>query len=123
MDPNSLSAFLACRLIALDKCPGVRPIGICECGRILSKAILFVTKMSRKLLVCFLINTYREATELFVNDKTLYSEEGTTQGDPLAMPMYALAIVPLIEHLNIASNLKQVWYADDANACGSLSSL
>ena len=27
MDPIGLSAFLACQLIALAKCPGVRPIG------------------------------------------------------------------------------------------------
>ena len=45
VDPKGLSAFLACRLIALDKCSGVRPIGICECARrIISKAILIVTK-------------------------------------------------------------------------------
>ena len=46
VDPNGLSAFLACRLIALDKCPGVRPIGICETvRRITAKAILSVTKL------------------------------------------------------------------------------
>ena len=45
VDPEGLSALLACRLIALDKCPGVRPIGICETARrIISKAVLHVTK-------------------------------------------------------------------------------
>ena len=28
VDPRGLSAFVACRLIALDKCPGAWPIGI-----------------------------------------------------------------------------------------------
>ena len=41
--PAFLSAFTACRLIALDKQPGVRPIGIGEVARrIISKAILSV---------------------------------------------------------------------------------
>ena len=53
-------------------------------------------------MATILINIYREAMELFVNDVTLYSEEGTTQGDPLAMPMYALAIITLIKNLNAA---------------------
>ena len=41
IDPKSLSAFVACRLVALDKRPGVRPIGIGETARrIIGKAIL-----------------------------------------------------------------------------------
>jgi hypothetical protein len=39
-----LDALTACRLVALDKCPGVRPIGIGEVARrIIGKAILTVT--------------------------------------------------------------------------------
>ena len=41
--PEGLSAFTACRLIALDKFPLVRPIGVSEVARrILGKAILTV---------------------------------------------------------------------------------
>ena len=40
-----LLSWFACRLIALDKNPGVRPIGVCETRRrIVSKAILNVVK-------------------------------------------------------------------------------
>ena len=49
----------------------------------------------------------------------LLSQEGTTQGDPLAMPMYALATIPLIRKLkNLVSDVNQVWYADDASGAG-----
>jgi hypothetical protein len=43
VDPSSLTSFVASRLIALDKCPGVRPIGLGEVGRrIIGKAIATV---------------------------------------------------------------------------------
>ena len=43
VNPEGLKAFVACRLIPLDKCPGVRPIGVGEVPRrIISKAILRV---------------------------------------------------------------------------------
>ena len=45
VDHSILALSLACRLIALDKNPGVRPIGVCEVPRrIISKAILHVIK-------------------------------------------------------------------------------
>ena len=45
MDWNWIQALLANRLIALDKCPGVHPIGIGETlRRILSKVICFITR-------------------------------------------------------------------------------
>ena len=68
-----------------------------------------------------IINTYRNAARLFVGGETILSQEGTTQGDPLAMAMYALALVPLITQLS--SVAKQVWYADDAAAVGQLADL
>ena len=180
MDPNDLSALVACRLIALNKCPGVRPIGIGEVvRRILGKVILAsigkeiqdaagalqvcagqqagceaavhaVRKLSndpdteaillvdasnafnllnRKVallnilrkcpsLAKVLINTYRHNPQLFVDGEVLLSQEGTTQGDALAMAMYAIGILPLIHRLD--QQVKQVWYADDTSAGGSL---
>ena len=183
VDPASLSAFVSCRLIALDKSPGVRPIGVGETvRRIIAKAVLSVLKedirgaagssqlCAGQLSGCeaavhsvqtlfgspdaevamlvdatnafnslnrqatlrniqhlcpsfstILINTYRVDVALYIEGSTLLSEEGTTQGDPLAMPMYALGVLPLIDC--ISSDLMQVWYADYATACGSLSEL
>ena len=69
-----------------------------------------------------LINTYREDSKLYIDSNYLLSQEGTTQGDPLAMPMYALGAVPLIQKsANI--DVSQMWYADDTSAGGSLQSL
>ena len=180
VDPNDLSALVACRLIALNKCPGVRPIGIGEVvRRILGKVILATigkeiqdaagalqlcagqqtgceaavhamrelsndpdteaillvdasnafNLLNRKVallnilrkcpsLAKVLVNTYRHNPQLFVDGEVLLSQEGTTQGDPLAMAMYAIGIIPLIHRLD--QQIKQVWYADDASAGGSL---
>ena len=170
-------------LLALDKNPGVRPIGIGDTAwRITAKAVLSIVKpdiqeasgclqmcggqisgieaavhavrtafdsdeneaailidatnafnsLNRQValhnirrlcppLATILINTYRAPTELFVDGDTLLSQEGTTQGDPLAMPMYALATIPLIKKLK--GNSKQIWYADDAAAIGRITDL
>ena len=68
-----------------------------------------------------LINTYRSPAALFVDGDVLYSNEGTTQGDPLAMPFYALATLPWIHKLS--KSVVQAWYADDPCACGELHGL
>ena len=69
-----------------------------------------------------LINTYRHPACLFgVDGDTVYSEERTTQGDPLAMPFYALATVSLIK--KVVAPVTQIRYADDAAACGKIFAL
>ena len=178
-------ARLSCRLVALDKNPGVRPIGICEVvRRIVAKAILSVTNgdiqdAAGSLQLCAgqksgteaavhamnmvfkdedceavllvdasnafnslncqvalrniqvlcpsmattLINTYRRDAEMYVDGSIIYSQEGTTQGDPLAMPMYVIALLPLIEGVNPEQSVTQTWYADDATAAGKIRKL
>ena len=161
VDPATIAPFMASRIIALGKSPGVRPIGIGDTARrIIAKAILnfirrdiqdaagsiqlcagqisgieaavhavrtlFYREEAEALLLVdasnasnslnrqtalhniqrlspslatALINTYRAPLELYVDGDVLLSREGTTQGDPLAMPMYALATIPLIRNL------------------------
>ena len=183
VDPKAVYPLLANRLIALDKCPGVRSIGIGDIARrIIAKVALTVVKdyildAAGGLQMCagqiagceaaahsvwesfqesgteaallidatnafnslnrmtalhnvrhlcpsfstILINTYRAHSDLYIDGEVLYSQEGTTQGDPLAMPFYALATVPLLSKLSDAVN--QTWYADDAAATGKVSGL
>ena len=181
--PTSIAPLLACRLIALDKHPGVRPIGIGDTARrIIAKAVLTIVgpdiqdasgcqqlcgrqisgieaavhaarsafeseECQAALLVdatnafnalnrqtalhnirrlcppvaTILINSYRAPTELFVDGDIILSQEGTTQGDPLAMAMYGLATIPLITRLD--GLCKQVWYTDDSAAFGTIEQL
>ena len=53
-----------------------------------------------------LTNIYREDGNLYIQRQVLKSKEGVMQGDPLAMAMYALGILPLIRKLKAN---KQVW--------------
>ena len=185
VDPKGLEAFVACKLIALDKCPGVRPIGIGETlRRIVGKAVsitlkadiqeavgpvqlsagyeggcevavhamheLFsmahcdaviqvdatnafnslnrqvalrnVVNLCPSLVKILLINSYRVDVNLFIDGETILSQEGTIQGDPLAMAMYAISSIPLINQLS-SDGVKQAWYADNASVAGNIHAL
>ena len=181
---DNISALMACRLLALDKCPGVRPIGIGEVlRRILGKVMALATGMDVEKLcgtdqLCsglkagiegavhtmrelfeenagsgwglllvdaknafnavnreaalwnarvqwprasrFLFNTYRGYSILVVQGTSeyIFSKEGVTQGDPLSMLLYAVAVLPLIQALEDREKWIQNWYADDS-ACAA----
>ena len=178
-------AYAACRLISLDKNPGVRPIGVGEVlRRIVGKAILSVIKpeivssagnlqlcagqasgceaavhaigdifdeqstdalllvdadnafncLNRKVLLhniryqcppmaIYISNCYSTPSRLFVlGGVEILSSEGTTEGDLLSMPVYAIGITPLLEVIKPSTSgdhgVKHAAFADDlGGAC------
>ena len=185
LNPETLDAYVNCRLIPLDKCPGLRPIGIGETfRRIIGKAISWslkkdIQETAGPLQVCtglrsgseaavhfireqfeketaeacilvdasnafnavnrqvmlhniqrqlpefapIAINMYRSACRLFVCGTEIRSEEGTTQGDNLAMSLFAMATLPILQSMEKLNTVAQVWLADDATSVGKLPEL
>ena len=85
------------------------------------KVALLNIQHSCPSLATVLINTYRQDPEFYIEGETILSMEGMTQGDPLAMAMFALAMVPLVD--KASGGARQVWYADDASAGGKMEEL
>ena len=185
--PCLVEAFVACRLLPIDKNPGVRPIGVGEVlrriigkmlGRLAADEIkeaagplqtcaghgagaeaaihamrqlfqqddnegvllidatnafnclnrmvaLHNIQITCPMIATYLVNSYRSSSKLFVSGgETILSQEGTTQGDPLAMPWYSLSTTLMIYTLCEAlPSVKQVWLADDASAAGKIEEL
>ena len=182
--PSLLEGYTSCKLIPLDKSPGIRPIGVGEVlRRIVGKTVAGFLKEEIKeaagpLQVCaghsagsesaihamsqvfaeegtdgillidasnafnqmnravalhniqitckemslYIINTYRSPSRLFIcGGGEILSQEGTTQGDPLAMPWYSVNTSIMIQSLRISTpGDKQVWLADDSAGGGQI---
>ena len=185
---SPLEALIACRLIPLDKSPGVRPIGVGEVlRRIIGKSLMYVVtsdvcsaagslqlcagqpagseaaihavhkifeeddcdavilvdaanafnSINRKAMLhninilCpamskFANNCYRCPARLIIHGGgEIKSMEGTTQGDPIAMAMYAIGLTPMMDYLvsQHKQHVKSVAFADDLNGAGRLKNL
>ena len=100
--------------------------GFNEIGRI---ACLFTTRYRWAQGARFAFNCYRHQSQLFVRNPgreciILASKEGVTQGDPLSMVLYGLALTPLAESLLAGEpRLMQAWYADDCALYGPVSAI
>ena len=68
-------------------------------------------------IAIFTSNCYQQKIRLFiVGGKELLSLEGTTQGDPIAMAVYGINLLPLMSSLKsscVSSNMKHVAFADN----------
>ena len=184
----SYRALLSNRLIAIDKCPGTRPVGCGEIWRrLLAKCVLAVSvdeatlkcgsdqlaggleagiegaihalremwdtmaggvdgwgvllvdarnafnEINRKVMLWvarhywpggarFSFNCYRHWAQLVLRGtgEHVLSKEGVTQGDPLAMVLYGIGLLPLVHSLRHfqSSRCRQSWYADDSGFAG-----
>jgi hypothetical protein len=81
-------------------------------------------------LAIYVKNCYTNTSRLFIiGGHEITSSEGTTQGDPIAMAIYAIAIIPLMLMILEVTNLlpdkrtKMVAFADDFSAGGSIDNL
>ena len=80
-DYNSLDPLMACRLIPLDKSPGLRPIGMGECTRrIIGKAVTKILKLdiqeqARSLQLCSGVKSGIEANIHAM--RTIYEDDNT----------------------------------------------
>lgn len=89
------------------------------------KVALLNMKFVCPALETTLMNCYQSPVRLFVSGGgEILSKEGTTQGDPLGMAMFALSMVPLIKKLmEKCESAMQIWFADDAAGVGTLVNL
>ena len=72
------------------------------------QAALHNIRVQCPIIATYAINTYRLSAGLFIiGGQEILSAEGTTQGDPLAMGLYAQSIQPLITSLQGACKTKQ----------------
>jgi hypothetical protein len=93
-------------------------------------AMLWVIRHKWPSCARFTFNCYRHFAVLAIQSQDgrstafIYSQDGVTQGDALAMAAYGMGLLPLIRRLKEEfPTVRQPWYADDAGAGGNFQDL
>ena len=104
--------FIKAILLLIDATNGFNLLG--------RLTMLWTVRHQTPKLSRFAFNCYRHEVRLVCrrrgkNALILRSKEGVTQGDPLAMTLYGIALMPLAEILREEfPTVLQPWYAEDA---------
>ncbi|XP_066916388.1 uncharacterized protein [Clytia hemisphaerica] len=91
------------------------------------EALIHSIKYACPEIATYVSNCYANPARLFViGGLEISSQEGTTQGDPLGMAIYALGVTPMLNILLFRINNqhnRMVAFADDITAAGTLEAL
>ncbi|KAI2507264.1 hypothetical protein MHU86_7100 [Fragilaria crotonensis] len=115
-DDVGLSTAEASAVLLVDATNGFNELG--------RKAMLWTVRHRWANGARFSFNCYRHSAQLLLRRRggdceIILSREGVTQGDPLSMVLYGLALTPLAETIRErVPTVAQPWYADDAAMAG-----
>ena len=107
-----------------EDCHGVIQIGASNAFNKLNRNVLLHNiKILSPEISRFVINCYSKPSRLFITGgKELSSSEGTTQGDPISMAIYAIGFIPLITMVmgRMCACIKQITFTDDLIGIGTI---
>lgn len=94
------------------------------------KSMLHNINIKCPSMAMYVENTYKDPSHMYIDNRNnnsvniIQSMEGTTQGDPVAMAMYAIGLSVLQDELAYEkTHVKQVAYADDLSGAGTITDL
>ena len=74
-------------------------------------------------ITCPIIAIFVRDNLFVIGGTEIQSEEGTTQGDPLGMAIYAIGTTPLLDLLAESTEERETAFADDITAAGKIDGL
>ena len=125
MSGSEAAIHAMCNIFYTDDTDAILLIDASNAFNFLNRVVaLYNLNILCPIIATYVINRYRLPRKLFiVGGQELKSSEGTMQGDPLSMAIFAISLQPLITSLHLTSSTKQCWFADDASPAGMANEL